>query len=285
VLGWLQEMGALERENVKHFYETWYAPNNAILVVSGDITMDRLKPLAEKYYGRIPAKKVPERKWTEVPTLLANQAMTLQHPAVRQSEFYRLYRMPSMIENKQDSLALEVLEDIIDGSAATRLYKSLVVDQKIATSAGMSYGSGSRSDSTLWLTAAPVPGVTPEQIGKAFDAELTKLIDKGVTEQELAEAKARLKDEAAFERDSLTKPAMLFGAVLAIGGTIDDVEYWPQHIDSVTAAQVQDVARRYLDPKDNHKRPHVDGFLLLTPGAKGGPAAALPPAGIGGPVR
>jgi zinc protease len=285
VIGWLQEMNALERENVKKFYDTWYAPNNAILVFSGDVTAAQVKPLAEKIYGPLPRKAIPERRWTQVPTLLANEAMTLRHPAVRQSEFYRIYRVPGMIESRQDALALEVLEDIMDGSAATRLYKSLVVDQKIATSAGMSYNPGSRSDSILWLSAVPAAGVTPEQIGKAFDAELAKLVEKGVTDKELAEAKARLKDEAVFQRDSLSQPATLFGETLAIGGTMDDVEYWPAHIDSVTAAQVQDVAKRFLDPADNHNRPSVSGYLLLSGDAKEGGAPAALPVPVGGPVR
>lgn len=268
VSGWLHEVDALTRDNVKAFYETWYAPNNAILIVSGDMTAEKLKPLAEKYYGVIPVRAVPGRRWTDVPPLIALPQLTLRHPVIRQPQTQRICRVPSFLQSREDSRALELLENIMDGSAATRLYRSLVVEQKIATDAGFSYDGAALSDGTLWISATPADGKTPEILQKAIDDELRKLIRDGVTKEELREAKDRINDKSDFMRDTLMGPAMLFGQVLTAGGTIDDLEFRPQQIESVTAAQVQDVARRFLDPDNYGTRPCVTGILLPPEEAK-----------------
>ncbi len=262
VIGWFHEVDALTWKNAKAFYDLWYAPNNAILVVSGDITMDKLKALAENTYGKIPARAVPERHWTTVPPLLASPRLTLHHENIRQPLWIRLYRVPSATQNRDDARALEVLQSIMDGGAATRLYKALVVDQKIATSVGLSYRSSNRADSTLWMQVSPVPGVTMKTVQNAIEEQLRLLISEGVTDEELREAKDRMKDAAIYARDSLAGPAMVIGHGLVSGASLDDIEYWPAQIEHVTAAQVQDVARRFLNPDDINKRPPVTGYLL-----------------------
>ncbi len=262
VIGWLHEMKALSRENVMDFYKTWYAPNNAILIVAGDMSAEKFKPLAEKIYGVLPAETVPERVWTEVPPLLATQRLTLHHPSIRQPELYRIYRVPSMKQNKQDSLALELLAAIMSDGQNSRLYKSLVVEQKIATSADMGYSGSNLSDSTLQVSVTPAEGVTLEKAEEAIDAELAKLVTSGVTPQELSEAVTRLRDAYIFARDSLQGPAMVFGHALITGSTIDDVEYWAYDIGAVTVEQVNDVARRFLDADNMNRRPFVTGYIL-----------------------
>lgn len=262
VVGWLQEVDSLERENVKHFYEQHYAPNNAVVVVSGDVTMKELKPLAEKIYAPIPKRDVAERKWTGVPPLLANTRLTLHHPSVRQPVVSRIYRVPSYIQNREESLALQVLESILDGGAATRLYKTLVVDQRMASSVDFSYQTDALSDGTISVSLVPADDAGPEELEWAFDSVLRKLVTEGVTEDELRRAKDRMKDEAVFARDSLMGPAMIFGQALTTGETIDDVEFWPDNIEKVTAAQVNEVAKKYLNPDDYGSRPYVTGYLL-----------------------
>ncbi|HEY8191547.1 MAG TPA: pitrilysin family protein, partial [Alphaproteobacteria bacterium] len=262
VVGWLQELDALERENVKYFYEQHYAPNNAVVVVSGDVTMKELKPLAEKIYGPIPRRGVAERKWTEVPPLLANTRLVLHHPSVRQPVLSRVYRVPSYVQNKEESLALQVLESILDGGAAARLYKTLVVDQHMASSVDFSYQADALSDGTVNIGMVPADDVGPEELEWAFDSVLRTLITDGVTEDELRRAKDRMKDDAIFARDSLMGPAMIFGQALATGETIDDVEFWPENIEKITIQQVNDVAKKYLNPDDYGTRPFVTGYLL-----------------------
>lgn len=262
VIGWLHETEALTRDNVMEFYNTWYAPNNAILIVSGDITAERLKPLAEKTYGALPAETVPERVWTQVPPLLATQRLVLHHPSIQQPSFLRLYRVPGMRQNKQESLALDLLTSIMSDGQNSRLYKSLVVDQKLATGANMGYSGSAISDATLQISATPAEGVSLEQLEEAVDAELHKVANDGVTRQELTEAVTRLSDAYNFSRDSLQGPAMTFGHALITGSTIEDVEYWAYDIQKLTVEQINDVARRYLDPDDINKRPYVTGYVL-----------------------
>lgn len=262
VVGWLQEVDSLERDNVKRFYQDHYAPGNAVLVVSGDVTAGKLKPMAEKIFGTIPSRDVAERKWADVPPLLADSRLVLHHPSIRQPMVNRLYRVPSYGMNKDESLALQVLESILDGGAAARLYKTLVVEQKMASNAGLSYQADALSWGTLNVSLTPADDVAPEDLEFAFDEMLRTLIRDGVTETELREAKDRLKDEAVYARDSVMGPAMIFGQALTTGSTIDDVEYWPDNIEKVTARQVREVAEKYLNPDDSGTMPHVTGYLL-----------------------
>ncbi len=262
VIGWQHEVGALAWPQIKEFYKQHYGPNNAILVISGDITAAQLKPLAEKYYGPLKPITLKERTWTSVPPMIATPELTLHHEQIRQPAFMRVYRLPSLRESREEGYALSVLQNILDGGAATRLYKSLVVEQKIATGVNFSYDGLSLSDGSGWLSATPAEGVTLDTVEKALEAELRKVIQSGVTDQELAEARLRMQDSAAFARDSLAGPAMTVGQSLASGLTLDDVEYWPHHLDAVTKEQIQAVAVKYLDPDQINRRPFISGYLL-----------------------
>ena len=270
VIGWQHEVAALTWPQIQKFYKEHYGPNNAILVVSGDITAAQLKPLAEKYYGPLKPIAKPDRTWTSVPPMIATPELTLHHPQIQQPVFMRLYRLPSLLQNREEGYALSVLQDILDGGAATRLYKSLVVEQKIATSVGFSYDGLAISDSVGWLSAIPAEGVSLDVVEKALETELRKVIKDGVTDQELNEARQRMQDSAAFARDSLAGPAMVVGQSLASGLTLDDVEYWPQHLKDVTKEQIKAVTAKYLDPDHIGRRPYISGYLL--------PPVASPPA-------
>jgi zinc protease len=273
--GWLSEVDALTRENVIAFYKKWYAPNNAILIVSGDITAAKLKPLAERTFGKIPRHAVPERKWTKVPPMIALPRLVMKTPDIEQTEWQRMARVPSLRQNRNDYYALQVLQEIMSGGASTRLYKSLVIEQKLATSADIDYSGLSYDDGVMWIAATPADGVSIEKIEGAVEEQLRLLIAKGVTAQELKDAKTRMIDASDYARDSVKGPAMLFGQILAVGGTMDDVEHWADHLQSVTAEQVQDVAKRFLDPDNFGRTPYVTGVML--PAGKPGKAQAAPP--------
>jgi len=271
VIGWMDEMKLLNRDEEVAFYKTWYAPNNAILIVSGDITAAQLKPLAEKTYGAIPARTVPARHWSQVPPLQGMERLVTHAHGIRQPFVERLYRVTNYAQNKTDSLALQVLENILDGGSATRLYKTLVVEQKKVTGVSMGYDGDSLGDGEVSFGMTPAEGVTPEQAEQALDDVLRAVVKSGVTADELREAKDRLKDEAIYARDSLTTPGMVFGQALATGSSIDDIEYWPDNIEKVTAQQVQDVAKKYLDPDNTGDHPFVSGWLLPVPGSENEP--------------
>ena len=262
IIGWFHEMEKLTREDAKSFYDKWYGPNNAILVISGDVTGEQVLELAKKTYGKLPRTEVPERKRTIIPPLAAETTVTLYHETIREPEVQIAYRAPSYRQAPETALALQVLEEIMGGGATSRLYKSLVVDQKIASSAGLSYRADAWDEASLWVYGGPLPGQTPEAIKKALEDELRKLIASGVTEQEINDAKQRMQSAAIYALDSLTGPAMIFGQSLATGSTIDDVEYWPQDIAQVTPAQILEAAKAYLNPDDYKFRAPVTGYLL-----------------------
>lgn len=263
VIGWEQDIKALSRADALAWHKTWYTPGNAVLIVSGDITVQALKPMAEKIYGAISVRPTPETILPPVNRFPAETRMTLQDPRIHQPQFIRLYRVPGMRQNKQDSLALEVLQEILSGNASTRLYKSLVFEQKLATSANLSYQGQVRGTGTLSISITPAEGVTLEEIEAAYEVEIAKLVKDGITSSELSEAKTRLKDGAAFARDSLSGPARIIGAALAIGAALEDVEYWTYDIDAVTAEQIRTVAQKYLLGDDTVKPAFVTGYVLV----------------------
>lgn len=265
VIGWMSEIEKYEWKDVKFFYDTWYAPNNAILIVSGDITAEQLKPMAEKYFGAIPKKTIPPRKRPEVPPASAQTLVTMQDASVHQSLYQKISIGPSDSKDKADSLALQVLAEILSGGPSARFYTSIVIGQKKATNVSFSYISSALDYGTIAMGGTPAGDVTPEELGAAIDAEIAKVLADGVTETEVKEAIQRLQDQAVFARDSLTGPAMVFGVALTTGSTVRDVEYWSDDIAKITAKQVQDSARKYLDEATPWVRPPVTGHLLPAP--------------------
>lgn len=258
VIGWPQEMASLTREEAERFYKTWYTPNNAILVVSGDVSAAELKPLAERYYGAIPARPVPERRRVTEPPISAERRVTLRDAEVRQPSVRRSWIAPSYrLDPDDQAYPLQVLAEIMSGGPTSRLYRSLVVEQKVATSAWLGYGPSAWDMGTLTAGATPAAGVEMDRLETALWAEIAKVVDKGVTQEEVATARKRMLAEAAYARDSLTGPPESLGAAIATGQSLDDVENWPVRIDAVTADQVNAAARAVLS-----KTNHVTGLLL-----------------------
>lgn len=262
VIGWKHEMDELSYADAKAFYDRWYAPNNAILVVSGDVTPGEVFQLAIDIYGQLPREDVPARKRTRSPELNSQTSVTLQHPSIREPVVQMLFRVPSANQNRQESLAFEILQEIMGGGSTARLYKSLVAEQKIASNAGLSYNGSSVDDSSLWIYASPVEGTGLEVIKKALTDELRKLVKDGVSEEELSDAKSRLRDREVYARDSLTGPAMIIGYGLVTGQSLDDIEYWSYDIAEITERQVQRAADKYLNPDTPGPHPPVTGYLL-----------------------
>jgi len=263
IIGWYHEMEKLDWDATKAFYDRWYGPNNAILIVSGDVTPDEVFTLARDIYGQIPKNEaIQKRMRTISPTMNSKTRVTLEHPSIREPVLQTLYRVPSYRQDKEVSLAMQVLEEIMSGGSTSRLYKSLVVDQKIASSAGLSYRANSYDDSGLWVYANPLPETDIADLETAIEAELRKLISEGITEMELSDAKTRMQDAAIYARDSLSGPAMVIGYSLATGSSLDDIETWPAQINGVTAEQVQEAAKIYLNPDAPRDIPPVSGVLM-----------------------
>ena len=247
VIGWAHEIKALTLKNVMAFYKRWYAPNNAILVVAGDITAAKLKPLAEKYYGSIPPAPPIQRKRPTEPPQTAKKRVILEDERVRQPSWSRIYLAPSYRNGETErTYALEVLADIFGGGATSRLYRSLLVESKLAVSAGSYYSPHARGPGRFGLYASPRPGVSMETLERNIEAEVAKILAEGISTQEVERAKKRLRAEAIYARDSLQGGARALGAALAIGMAVDDVEQWPDRIGAVTVEAVNEAARAVM---------------------------------------
>lgn len=264
IIGWMHEIEQLTTQDALDFYQRHYAPNNAILIVAGDINAADLKPLAEKTYGKIkPAKHIAPRVRVVEPPTEGARRISLTDAQVRQPSWLRLWKAPGYnADDKAQAYALQVLESIMADGATSRLYKALVVEQKVATSASLFYNPDALDLGTLGLTTTPAPGQDVAAVEKAMEAEIARLLKDGVSAAEVESAKVRLRRDAIFARDSLQGPAYAFGVALTTGQTVADVEAWPDRINTVTSEQVMNAARAVLS-LDNH----VTGTLLPEPAA------------------
>ena len=254
VLGWSEEMAKLDVTHEKRFYDTWYAPNDAVLIVAGDVTVDQVKALAERYYGGIPRKAVPQRQRPVEPLREANTTVELTSARVRNPVWSRVYLAPSYHASRQDgdaryAYALEVLAEVLGGGANSRLHKALVIDQQIATSAGAGYDPQRLDLGKFSYYVSPRVGTTIDAAAEAAEAVVTKLLTDGVTADEVERAKLRLQNEVLYANDSLSEPANVIGRALATGSTLADLDAWPDRIGAVTADEVNAAAHAVLDGK------------------------------------
>ena len=261
IIGWEHEMQSLTREDAVNWYNHYYAPNNAILIVAGDITVDDLKPLAEKYYGPIQPRAIPPRVRPQEPPPRAARRVEMKDPRVAQAQLTRSYLAPSYRAGATEhAYALQVLAELLGGATTSRLNRALVLDQQVATSAGAWYEPTALDLGTFGVAASVSSGVDIRNVEAALDAQIQKLLTEGASEDEVERAKSRMRASAIFARDSLSTGARVIGSSLATGQTIADVEAWPQRIGAVTAAQVNAAARAILQPERS-----VTGHLLPKP--------------------
>ncbi|MDG2204473.1 MAG: pitrilysin family protein [Alphaproteobacteria bacterium] len=258
VIGWEHDIKALDIKRILAFYKRWYAPNNAILVVAGAITAEQVRPLAKKYYGKIPAQPPVVRNRAKEPPQKAAREVVLRDKRVRQPSWRRSFLAPTLQwGDKTHVYPLEVLSNILGGGASSRLYRRLVVENKIAVSSGAYYSGDDRGPGRFVFYASPRGDVTMDALEMAVEAEITDIIKNGITADEVLRAKERMVAEAVYARDSLSGGARALGAALASGLSVDDVESWPDNIAAVTAKQINEAAKALFD---NNRS--VTGLLL-----------------------
>jgi zinc protease len=250
VIGWEHEIKTLKRDDLIKFYRQWYAPNNAVLIFAGDVTVKTIRPMVEKYYGKLAAVKMPKRvSWREPPQQ-SERRVVLKHRQVRQPSWKRKFLAPGMNAGDRSTVyALEVLSEIIGGGTTSRLYRSLVVEQKIAANAGAWYDGDNRGPGNFGFYGTPVAGKTVGDIELAMEKEIAKLLKDGVTEKEVKQAITRLQNAAVYARDGLSTPANIVGEALAIGLTLEDVEQWPERIGAVTVQKIGQAIKQVLGRK------------------------------------
>ena len=259
IIGWLHEMQGLTQADARAFYDTWYGPDNAILILGGDITVAEARPLVEKYYGPLEPVGAPkERVRRSEPPLAAEQRVSLASPQVTEPQWSRAYLGPARLEFAAGELeSMQLLAEILGGGPTSRLYRALVVEQGIAVAAG-AYDRAQALDYTSFhLYAQPRDAATLEELEAAVEAVIQRLKDAGITDAELRQAKDRLQAAAILARDAPTTGPRLIGGDLATGATLAEIQSWPERIEAVTVEQVNALLRRLLDEKRS-----VTGYLL-----------------------
>ena len=259
VIGWRPEIEKLNREDALAFYRRFYTPNNAVVVIAGDVTADEVRPLAEKTYGQVArVAEVNPRVRPQEPPPVAVRQVTMADPRVAQPTLQRSYLVPSSTTAKPgEAQALDVLAHVLGNGETSRLYRTLVVDQHVATGAGGWYQGTSLDETRFGVYASPLPGVAFATIEAAIDSVIAKVADGGITTSELERAKTRLIADAVYAEDNQASMARWYGAALTSGGTVEEVTSWASRIRAVTADAVRDAARTWLD-----KRRSVTGYLV-----------------------
>ncbi|HMA58279.1 MAG TPA: pitrilysin family protein [Pseudolabrys sp.] len=259
VIGWRQEMEQLSRDDAIGFYRRFYAPNNAIVVIAGDVDPAKVRTMVEETYGKIPRHgTIAPRVRPEEPPPVAVRSLTVADPRVEMPALQREYLVPSFRTAKRgESEALEVLSHILGSGSNSRLYRALVVDKQIAVMASAWYDANALDLSKFGIQGGPRPGVTLPQLETEIDAVISQIVDKGVTAEELERTKTRLIADAVYAQDNQATMARWYGAALSTGATVNDVRSWTDRIRAVTADQVRDAARQWLE-----KRRSVTGYLI-----------------------
>jgi zinc protease len=260
VIGWRQEIEKLDREDALAFYKRFYAPNNAILIVAGDVEAGEVRPLVEKFYGPIPAQpSIPARRVRpQEPVPAAPRTVTLSDPRVEQTNIRRYYLVPSSTTAAAgESAALDVLAQLMGSGANSYLYRALVIDKQLAISAGAGYSGTALDPTQFQISVSPKPGVEFPQIEQAMDAVIADLSQNPPRAEDLERVKTQLIAEAVYAQDNQTTMARWYGGALTSGLSIEDIRSWPDRIRAVTAEQVRDAAQKWLDKKRS-----VTGYLV-----------------------
>ena len=277
VIGWYHEMAKLSRNDALTFYKHYYAPNNAILVVSGDVTNDEVKKLAEATYGKIPSNPtvVTTRTRPAEPPQIAARRIEYKDARAGNASLHRYYLAPSYMTAKPgEAEALDILMKIVGAGSTSRLYKKLVVEQKVASQVSGDYQGYGLDSGTITLYGVASDGVELSKVEAAADAVLADVVKNGVTAAELERAKNSYLADYVFESDNQQSLARRYGWGMAVGRTVEKIESWPANISKVTLEDIKKVAAEYLDMRHS-----VTGYLLPDKSGvaqRGAPPAAAP---------
>jgi len=247
IIGWPADIANYSVEDLQAWYQRWYAPNNATLVVVGDVQPKAVFELAEKYFGLLkPSEIKPIKPQTEVEQLGVRK-MTIKLPA-KLPYLVLGYKVPSLtnVEQEWEAYALEVLAGVLDGGSSARLSSRLVRGKQLAVSAGAGYNLTSRLPTLFELEATPAEGKTVWELESALKNEISELQTDLISPEELQRIKAQVLASAVYERDSNFYQAMQLGILETVGLGWKKVDEYVDKVNKVTAQQVRDVARKYL---------------------------------------
>lgn len=259
-IGWMRDLETLKLDDLKRWYETWYAPNNATLVVAGDVDPEVVKAQAERFFGPLAARELPAVKPPRELPEPGDRFLTLTLPA-KVPALYLSYNVPSLnTAPAGDAEALRMLAGVLDEGFSSRLETRLVREQQVAAAVSSGYDAFARGDSLFSLRAVPAPGRTLQELQAAITAEIEKLKTDAIEPDELKRVYAGLVSGDVFVRDSVMEQANRIGTLESIGQSWRLIEAWPQSLRQVTPEQLQAAAGKYLVPARR-------AVLHLVPGA------------------
>ncbi|MES9832491.1 MAG: pitrilysin family protein [Candidatus Thiodiazotropha sp. DIVDIV] len=247
VIGWMSDLDALEVEDLQVWYRKWYAPNNATLVVVGDVDPDQVIKLAEQYFGVLKPESVSVTKPRDEPAQRGVKRLALKVPA-RQPYMVMGFKTPVIgkAEQEWEPYALEMLTYILDGGASARLASNLIRGSELAVSVDTRYSAFSRLPGMLILDAVPKTGTSIEVVEAAILKEIDRFKNELVTEDEMARVRNQIIASKVFEKDSVFYQAMLIGQLETVGLDWHLADEYVDHLKAVTADQVKQVAEKYL---------------------------------------
>jgi zinc protease len=259
IIGWAHEIEHLSRQDALDYYQRFYTPENAILIVAGDVDPAHVIALAKNHYGAIAARgQAPQRLRPQEPESHAHRLVTLCDGRVEQPSHQSLYLVPSYTTAQPgEAEALDVLSHVLGGGATSLLYRALVIEAKQAVAVGAYYMGTSLDATRFYVYGVPAADVSLEQLDAAIKAVIADVAHNGVSADDLQRSKTRLIADAIYAQDSQTTLARWYGAALATGHEVSDVRQWPARIEAVSAQDVQNACQNWL--KARHA---VTGFLL-----------------------
>jgi len=275
VIGWMNDLESMSVEDARDFYQRWYAPNNVVLVVVGDVEPQQVFALAEKHFGAISARTLPLRKPQVEPAQLGVKRVTVKGPA--ELPFVMMtFRVPALRDPERDwePYALKMLAAVLSGNEAARLNRNLVRDQRIASAAGASYDGIARGPEYFFLSATPIPGKSAADVEEGLRREMAKIINEGVAEEELNRVKAQAIAAEVYQRDSMFFQARVIGTLETTGLSHRTLDVQLRKLREITPEQVREVARKYF------KEDALTIAYLDPQPVKAGRPAAAPAAGI-----
>lgn len=247
VIGWEHELRGLTADDARAFYERWYAPNNAVLVVAGDVTAAEVRPIAERTYGQVPRADVPERRRLAEPEQLAPRRVELTSPRAGQPQIVIRYLAPgARLAPEGRAAALQVLSEVLGGGTTSRLYRNLVVERGLAAGAGTFYDSDTYDMAAFGFYATPRPGIEVDRLEAALREEIAAVLEEGVAAEAVEAAKHRLRAQAVYARDSVNTAPRVIGSALVTGQSLAELEAWPETIAAVTAGEIAAAADAVL---------------------------------------
>jgi zinc protease len=247
IIGWMNDLENMSAADAKAWYDTWYVPNNAYVVITGDVDHKEVFALAEKYYGPLEGRALPSRKPQAEPAQDGRRSAMVKAPA-ELPVLIMGYKAPILRDADSDSepYALEMLAAILDGHSAARFSRKLVREDKVAQSVGIDYDATARGPGMIYLHGSPAEGKTVAELETALRAEIARVQKDGVSEQELKRAKAQLVAAQVYKLDSMFGQAMEIGQTESAGISYRKIDRMLEKLQGVSAAEVQAVAKKYF---------------------------------------